>query len=62
MSRNSKQARLVRERKARKGQQGAAQTTPKHGKKVRAWANQTGVKRSSLTYTPGYGWARVSPS
>lgn len=58
MSRNSKQARLVRERKARKN--GAKQTEPKHGKKVRAWANQPGVKRSSLTYTPGFGWARGS--
>lgn len=54
MSRNSKQARLVRERKTRKN--GAAQTTPKHGKKVRAWANRKGTERPSLHYTPGMGW------
>jgi hypothetical protein len=36
---------------------------PKHGKKPanRAWANQPGVKRSSLTHTPGRGWSKGNP-
>ena len=62
MSRNSKNARLHMEARARRKQEGPAQTTPKHGKKTRAWANQPGVKRSSLTYTPGQGWSRANPN
>lgn len=60
MSHNSKNARLHAEAKARRNSEGPKATEPKHGKKVRAWANQPGVKRSSLTYTPGYGWSRAS--
>lgn len=48
MSRNSKNARLHAEARARKGNAGPKQTTPKHGKKVRAWANQPGLTRPSL--------------
>lgn len=62
MSRNSKNARLHAEARARKGNAGPKATTPKHGKRTRAWANQPGVKRSSLTYTPGQGWARANPN
>lgn len=61
MSRNSKNTRTHAEARARKGQRGPAATEPKHGKRTRAWANQPGVKRSSLTYTPGQGWSRGNP-
>ena len=58
MSRNSKNARLHAEARARKGNAGPKQTEPKHGKRKREWANTPGVKRSSLTYTPGRGWTK----
>jgi hypothetical protein len=46
MSRQSKNARLRRERKGNGA--GPAKTTPKHGKKRRAWANQPGLTRGPM--------------
>lgn len=40
MSRNNKNARLIAEARARKGQKGPARTTPKHGKVNVKWKSK----------------------